>query len=165
ADEALRRATIRAPIAGVVHALTVRSPGEVVEAGAVLGQVVPTGGPLEVEVLIPAARIAEVHAGQHARLKLDAFPYADYGALGGEVAFIAPDSTRALAADQPVGFRVRIAPRPEGRWQTTSLRPGMTLTAELVGRRERLGWFLLRPVRSTARALGEAGEESKRGED
>lgn len=165
AREADRRATIHAPIAGVIHALAVRAPGEVISAGAVLGQVVPAGGQLEVEVLVPASRIAEVRPGQAARLKLDAFPYADHGALAGEVVFVAPDVAPGLAPAAPPGFKVRVAPRPEGRWLTAPLRAGMTLTAELIGRRERLGWFLLRPLRGTVRALAEEKVEPETKKD
>lgn len=117
------------------------------------------------EIELPAADIAFVHNGQKARVKVDAFPFADYGAVLGSVEYVAPDADPQTAGDRKrrpvyivrvrvddVEFLARVAEKQRGR--DARLRPGMTLTAELVNRRESLGALLFRPLRSAGGELG-----------
>jgi HlyD family type I secretion membrane fusion protein len=161
----LERATIKAPVAGTVHALAVRAAGEQVRDAEVICRLVPPETGMLAEIELPAADIAFVHNGQEARVKVDAFPFADYGAVLGSVEYVAPDADPQAAGDRkrrPVyivrvrvddaEFLARVAEKQRGR--DTRLRPGMTLTAELVNRRETLGALLFKPLRS---ASGEVG--------
>ncbi|MGE0536038.1 MAG: HlyD family efflux transporter periplasmic adaptor subunit [Pirellulales bacterium] len=161
----LERATIKAPVAGTVHALVVRAAGEQVRDADVVCRLVPPEIGMLAEIELPAADIAFVHNGQKARVKVDAFPFADYGAVLGSVEYVAPDADPQTAGDRKrrpvyivrvrvddVEFLARVAEKQRGR--DARLRPGMTLTAELVNRRESLGALLFRPLRSAGGELG-----------
>ncbi|MBX9791469.1 MAG: HlyD family efflux transporter periplasmic adaptor subunit [Pirellulales bacterium] len=161
----LERATIKAPVAGTVHALAIRAAGEQVRDADVICRLVPPEIGMLAEIELPAADIAFVHNGQQARVKVDAFPFADYGAVLGSIEYVAPDADPQTAGDRkrrPVyivrvrvddaEFLARVAEKQPGR--EPRLRPGMTLTAELVNRRETLGALLFKPLRS---ASGEVG--------
>ena len=161
----LERATIKAPVAGTVHALGVRAAGEQVRDADVVCRLVPPELGMLAEIELPAADIAFVHNGQKARVKVDAFPFADYGAVLGTVEYVAPDADPQATGDRkrrPVyivrvrvddeDFLRRLVAKQPGR--DARLRPGMTLVAELVHRRETLGALLFKPLRS---ASGEVG--------
>ena len=161
----LERATIKAPVAGTVHALGVRATGEQVRDADVVCRLVPPEQGMLAEIELPAADIAFVHNGQKARVKVDAFPFADYGAVLGTVEYVAPDADTQATGDRkrrPVyivrvrvndeDFLRRLVAKQPGR--DARLRPGMTLVAELVHRRETLGALLFKPLRS---ASGEVG--------
>lgn len=164
---------IRAPIDGTVEQLKVRTVGGAVQAAQPLLTIVPQGGALFIEALIPNAEIGFVAVGQPVQVKVDAFPFTDYGMLTGTVASIGRDSVEEPAAgDRPdltplSGFKVRIrlasdrlaagacadrtAPCPQLR-----VSPGMRVQAEIRTGRRRIIQYLLSPLMS---ATAEAGRE------
>jgi HlyD family secretion protein len=155
----LERASVAAPVAGRVHALTVRAAGELLLEGATVARLVPPEASLLAEVELPASDIGLVALGQRARLKLDAFPFEDYGVVPGRVEFVSPDAAPAATegrARRPV-YVLRIALdepalAPPGRPAIVP-RPGMTLAAEMVCRKESLGAVLFRPLRAAAQEV------------
>ncbi|MCB9545632.1 MAG: HlyD family efflux transporter periplasmic adaptor subunit [Myxococcales bacterium] len=151
---ALEQAQVRAPVAGTLYAVAVRGPGEVVAAGTLVARIVPEAGELEAWFDVPASRMARLQAGAPARLELDAFPFADHGALPAEVVFVSPDATSTEGG--LASYRVRARVARTGAWERLPLRPGMTLTARVqTGAPEPLGLWLLRPVRGAWRAATE----------
>jgi HlyD family secretion protein len=156
----LERAALRAPVAGVVHALSVKAPGEQVQTTDVVCRIVPPEAGMVAEIELPAGDIGFVHVGQEARLKLDAFPFEDYGVVRGQVEFVAPDADPETKDDRKrrpaYTLRVRLnETRLVARDGTPlQLRPGMTLRAELVNRRESLGAIVFRPFRAASQEVG-----------
>lgn len=82
----LRR--VRAPVAGRVADARPLNPGMVVRAGDTLASIVPDGR-LQVTAELPATALGRVRPGQRARMRLDAFPWTEYGRLRGRVARVA----------------------------------------------------------------------------
>ncbi len=72
-DARLSRLDIRAPVSGVVHGLTIHTPGAVVRPAEPLLGIVPDASRLVIEVRIPPVHIDEVHAGQTVTLRFSAF--------------------------------------------------------------------------------------------
>jgi multidrug efflux pump subunit AcrA (membrane-fusion protein) len=161
ADARLRlaRATITAPATGTVHALAVRGKGEFVVESNVVCRLTPPDTGLMAEVELSAADVGFIKKGQRTKIKLDAFPFEDYGALTGRVEYVATDAEPADEASSkrlPVyTVRVRIDGESFARRHREKLefRPGMTLTAELVERRESLAAALFRPLRKASREV------------
>lgn len=152
----LKRATIEAPVEGIVHALGVRAPGEAVHDAQTVCRLVPPSSGLIAEIELDAADIGFIRLDQEARIKLDAFPFEDYGALPARVDFIAPDA-EPVAGDgrkrlpvYTVRLRVDESPTRLRGDERAVLRPGMTLTAELVNRKQSLAAMLLRPLRAAS---------------
>jgi membrane fusion protein len=148
--------------------LTLTAPvaGEIGDIGGEVGQrarpetslvtIVPRGSRLEVWLYAPSRSIGFVTPGQEVRLLFDAFPYQKYGAGSGTVTALSQvpidpgviDS--ALGIEEPVfRIRVRIDEAParvtdaQGR-----LRPGMTLTANLIRERRSLWEVIFNPIQA-----------------
>ena len=112
------------------------------------------------EIQLAAADVGFVRAGQSARVKLDAFPFEDYGAVSGTVAFVAPDAAPAAPGQLKrtplyvVRIHLDVKPFTTRRGEHLKLRSGMTLACELVERRESLAAVILRPLRKAGREVG-----------
>ncbi len=116
----LRR--IRAPVAGTIGEVGEFRIGAVVRPSDRLGSVVPPGQPRAV-CWFPVAALGRLRSGQAARLRLDGFPWTQYGTLSGVVAHIATEANGGT-------IRVELALTPN---QDTPipLDHGLTASAEV----------------------------------
>jgi membrane fusion protein len=137
--------TLTAPIAGEVGDVSVEV-GQRARPETSLVTVVPGGSRLEVWLYAPTRAVGFVRPGQEVRLLFDAFPYQTYGAGRGTVTQISRVPTEPSAIDaqlsieEPV-FRIRVAIdrlAPRAEEADRQLRPGMTITANLVQERRPL---------------------------
>jgi HlyD family type I secretion membrane fusion protein len=87
----VERQVIRSPVDGVVMALRVSAPGEVLAAGAPIADVVPSHELLVVEARIRPQDINHVFADAAARVRLAAFDARTTPLLPGRVTFVSPD--------------------------------------------------------------------------
>jgi HlyD family type I secretion membrane fusion protein len=85
------RQAIRSPVDGIVMALRVTAPGEVLAAGAPIVDVVPSNEMLVVEARIRPQDINHVFADAPARVRLAAFDARTTPMLAGRVTFVSPD--------------------------------------------------------------------------
>ncbi len=103
ASARLARTRLVSPIDGVVQQTAVTTVGQVVTTGQQLAVITPAGGKLQVEALVANLDIGFVKLGQEAVVKVDAFPFTQFGVLHGKVVKIASgaideqDAKRALA--------------------------------------------------------------------
>ena len=153
------RLTLAAPVAGEVGDI-VAEVGQRARPDSSLVTIVPAGSRLEVWLYAPSRAIGFVREGQEVRLLFDAFPYQKYGFGRGRVTAVSRVPVEAAAIDpaleirEPV-FRVRVAIQRMPREVLSSrgrLRPGMTLTADLVLERRRLWEVIFNPVAAALRA-------------
>ena len=150
---------LTAPVAGEVGDIA-NEVGQRARPDASLVTIVPRGSRLEVWLYAPSRAIGFVRPGQEVRLHFDAFPYQKYGAGRGTVTAISRVPIEPSALDSALGiqepvFRIRVAidqavPKLRGAG-AARLRPGMTLSANLVLERRSLWEVLFNPVAS---ALG-----------
>jgi HlyD family secretion protein len=161
---------LKAPQDGIVKDLATHTLGSVVAPGTVVMTLVPGGDALFAEVWVTHLDAGLVQAGQAAKLKLTAYPFQQYGLIGGRVKHISPDAgepaeqkiaRNAGIQDQPAsGFRALIElPEPflQAQGKRYRLSSGMQVNAEIrLGTRTVLQ-YLLSPVQKT---LHEAGRES-----
>ena len=150
--------TLTAPVAGEVGDVSVQV-GQRARPETSLVTIVPRGSQIEVWLYAPSRAVGFVRPGQEVRLQFDAFPYEKYGAGRGTVTAVSRVPIEAAAIDaaldvkEPV-FRIRVridavAPRVAGA--ESRLRPGMTLTANLVLERRRLWEVLFNPIAAALR--------------
>jgi membrane fusion protein (multidrug efflux system) len=99
------RLTIRAPVAGVLGDVAPLGAGSFVALGQKLATVVPRGELAIVAEFSPALVLGRIRPGQHARLRLDGFPWAEYGTIDARVSRVATE-----IRDQQV--RVEFTPEP-----------------------------------------------------
>ena len=102
----IERRYIRAPVAGRLGEVATLQVGTWVREGARLGAVVPPGTLKVMADFLPSAALGRIQAGQPARLRLEGFPWTQYGAVSATVASVASE-----VRDGRV--RVELAVRPE----------------------------------------------------
>ncbi|HEX3098457.1 MAG TPA: HlyD family efflux transporter periplasmic adaptor subunit [Usitatibacter sp.] len=151
--EARRETVIRAPVSGVVTNIAVNL-GQSVAADAPLATVLPKGSGLHVELLVPTRAIGFVKAGQDVMLRYDAFPYERFGQYHGRIVDIGRnvwstgDRVGPLSAKEPV-YRVDVGLDKQtvgALDQEFSLRPGMSVNADLLLEKRTLFEWIFEPV-------------------
>jgi len=83
----LRR--VRAPISGRMGEAAVLRPGAVVREGERLAAIVPASKLAMIAQFAPSSALGRIRAGQPARLRLDGFPWAQYGTVTATVSCVA----------------------------------------------------------------------------
>jgi membrane fusion protein (multidrug efflux system) len=121
----LERRHIRAPVAGRLGEVTPLQIGTFVKAGDRLAAVVPAGSLKVVADFLPAVALGRVQAGQPARLRLDSFPWAQYGSLVATVASVASE-----VREGRVRVELTVPPQPTVRLPLQHGLPG-TLEVEV----------------------------------
>lgn len=144
---------IRSPADGIVKDLAVTAPGAVVQAGALLMNVVPLDEPLQAEVLLGNEDAGFVAKGQKAQVKVAAYAFQKYGLLEGKVIHVAADATQPQGA-QTLTYRALVQldrqalKGPDG--EALALAPGMIVSAEIHQGRRSVLEYLLSPVQKVA---------------
>jgi hemolysin D len=163
---------LRAPVSGTVQQLAISTVGGVVQPAQTLMIVVPDNAVPVVEARILNKDIGFVREGQPVRVKLEAFPFTDYGIVPGVVESISRDSVDTSepgTADehdrngrvvQPALIyttRIRLLRRNirvAGRDQPIG--PGLAVQAEIKTGDRRIIQYLLSPI---TQAMDEAARE------
>ena len=146
AELSLRQTIVAAPVAGTITTLHVRGAGEVLQPGQNIAMIAPAGARLLVEAQVPNKDIALIEKGLPVKLKFDAFPFQDYGILTGTIVEVAPDAEVSKEAGS--FYKVMIEPAPESataKDKAIRLRPGLTLTAEVITERKSILDLILEP--------------------
>ena len=147
-DARIARAKVAATVNGTIMELAVANPREVVSPGDVIVEIVPAGSAIEAEVEISADRIGNVDVGMEARLKVLSYDFARFGEIVGHVAAISPSSVET--EEGQTIFRVTVALPNEGQSVALTgrpVRPGMTVTADILTDSKKVLSYLLKPLR------------------
>jgi len=175
-DKALLRrklVELRADRDATVLTVSKLSEGSVLQPGEPVITLVPTDAPLEVEVNIPGRDIGFVRSGNDVAIKLDTFPFSQYGMAAGSVRMISPDSFSG--ADQQVGRVAGAVPVPQNSTEAYyrsriaidrvelhdvpenfQVTPGMPVTADIkVGQMTVMGYLMGRVLAITSEGMRE----------
>ena len=87
----MERRHIRAPVAGRLGEVATLQVGTFVKTGDKLAAVVPPGSLKIVADFLPAAALGRLRTGQPARLRLNSFPWAQYGSIVATVTTVASE--------------------------------------------------------------------------
>lgn len=134
------RLIVTAPRAGEVTNLTFNTPGQAVGRGARVAVVVPEDARPIVIATLPNKDVSKVQPGVRARIKVDAYPFRQYGTIPAVVERVFP------LPDRPE-FEVHLALdvrtiRVDG--EARPLETGLAVTADLLTSRERILMLLLK---------------------
>ncbi|MDE0372398.1 MAG: HlyD family efflux transporter periplasmic adaptor subunit [Rhodospirillales bacterium] len=151
---------VLAPRDGTVVSVRVDA-GDGVQPGQALLDIVPRGSVLQGRLFVPSAAMGFVEPGQEVRVYLDAFPYERHGAQSGRVSSVS--ATALTHGEAPAGqvhagahYRVDVE-FPNGftlsPTQIQALRPGMTVSADLVRDYGTLVDWIMEPLQGAARRL------------
>ena len=162
---------LTAPVSGTVQQLAISTVGGVVQPAQALMVIVPDGAVPIVEANIMNKDIGFIRVGQPVRIKLEAFPFTDYGIVPGVVETISRDAIdtslpgqaerddkgRPIQQGLVYAARIRLARgtiRARGGEQVIG--PGLAVQAEIRTGRRRIINYLLSPI---SRTIDEAGRE------
>jgi hemolysin D len=149
--------TLVAPIDGTVQQLTVHTVGGVVSSAQPLMQVVPTKRVIEMDAYLQDKDVGFIKLGQPAQVKIDAYDYTKYGAIGARVETVSSNSIDDDKRGLIYLVRVILSRSTiivDGR--TLPLKPGMSGTVEIKTGSRRVVSYLLSPlVRHVQGALHE----------
>jgi membrane fusion protein len=154
-NEAQRASVLRASQDGTVSSVLVHD-GQAVSMGQPLVAIVPSGTPLQAQLLVPSSAVGFVRVGQHVSIRYGAFPYEKFGLQRGQVIGVSrnaltPAEVQLLVGqtpEQPL-YRVQVAIDRQaisayGKKQL--LKPGMTLDADIMMDRRRLVEWVFEPL-------------------
>lgn len=156
-DRIINMKELRAPVAGTIQSVDVTTLGGVVSPTQVLARIVPDDMPLVIEVNLANSDIGFVKIGQPAEIKVDAYPFMQYGALTGMVTQISPDSdevsvnnniSASTLASSHSFYRIRIAADKykSGMNSRIIIKPGMTVQADIKTGKRTLIQFFVQPL-------------------
>jgi HlyD family secretion protein len=147
ADDQLRRIDLRAPREGIIHQLQVHTVGGVIQAGAVIMNIVPERETLVIEARVSPNDIDQLYADQRARVRLTAFNTRTTPELQGHVYRIAADLTRDDRSNisyYTVG--IRIGDDERAKLGNLRLIPGMPAESFIKTSERTIASFLVRPL-------------------
>jgi hemolysin D len=158
----LTQYTIKAPVAGTIFEFPVQNAEATLESGEIVAMIAQVKNNLYPEsdlvlrARMPSSKTAFLETGLPAKIKLDAYPFQDYGIVKGHVSWISPDSKvtenpQSGQADEQGEFFELDITVDQAYLATASekinITPGQTATAEIVVRQRRLIDYFLEPFK------------------
>ena len=155
----LQQSLLKIPISGTIFELPIQNPGAVVQPGQMIASIAPQGVPLILRAQITSRDSGFLKVGLPVKVKLDAYPYQDYGILPGKIRWISPDSkpltssTETPSRENPSTESVFMVEVELERSyvqmgdRKIALTPGQTASAEVIIRRRHVGDYMLDPFR------------------
>ncbi|MDZ8107981.1 MAG: HlyD family efflux transporter periplasmic adaptor subunit [Nostoc sp. DedQUE12a] len=130
---------LRAPVSGTVFDLQAKNPGFVANPTTKLMQIVPNEKYIG-EVFITNKDIGFVRKGMKVDVRIDSFPYSEFGDIKGEVAGIGSDALPPDQTHQFYRFPAKIHLDRQSlviKGKTVTLQSGMSISANIKVREER----------------------------
>ncbi len=125
-EDVLNRLEVKAPQAGTVANIQVRTPGGVISPAEPIMDIIPEDEPLLIEAMINRQDIDSVHVGSKAQIKLTAYSQRRLAPLDGEVKYVAADQTVDEQRDSSYYIvRAAIDPGALAERDDIEIRPGM----------------------------------------
>jgi HlyD family secretion protein len=139
---------LRAPVKGTVLSLELKNTGEVLEPGQTVAEIAPDGVDLVVSATLPNQEAGFVEVGMPVQVKLDAYPYQDYGVIPGRVTNISADAQEHEQLGEVYHLEIKLEKDhiTENR-QIIPFKAGQTVTADIVIRNRRIIDVLLDPLK------------------
>ncbi|MBD8941610.1 MAG: HlyD family efflux transporter periplasmic adaptor subunit [Clostridiales bacterium] len=139
AENILDNKILRSDTDGYVTNMQEGLTGNVVATGNVLMNIIPDNTPMESTCYVKNSDIADLKIGKAAVIKLEAYPYSEYGTLTGKITYI---SAGAVSTDEVKNVYV-VKLGIENNNDKIKLLPGMTATVEFdLGKRSIMKYFL-----------------------
>ena len=137
-QENLKYSLIKSPIAGYVYEIKAKDKGFVIDSNQDILKIVPEEN-LEAVIFINSKDIGFVMAGQDVELSIDSYPSSDFGGVDGIISFISANSRKIDNRDSNLFYEAKVKLNNQllelNSGKNLSLKPGMTLTANIKLRR------------------------------
>lgn len=130
---------LRAPVSGIIFDMQAKNPGFVANPTQKLLQIVPNDKYIA-EVFITNKDIGFVKEGMKVDVRIDSFPFTEFGDIKGKVTNIGSDALPPDQTHQFYRFPARVSLNKqaiESQGRTIALQSGMAITANIKVREER----------------------------
>lgn len=155
-NEARGALVVTAPVAGVIANQLVKL-GQSVDAGQPMLNILPEGGVLEADLLVPSRAIGFIAVGDTVQLRYQAFPYQKFGHQVGQVKLIGRSALNGSDLGSLIGaartnepfYRVTVSLKSQEVFaygHKESLKPGMLLEADILGENRSLIEWVFEPL-------------------
>ena len=141
------RAALRAPVDGVINAVTIKTIGGVVEPAKPLIEIVPLGDDLKINARVSPNDIAFIEEGQSVKVRISAYDSQRYGMLNGQISRIGASTMND--GEGNIYFEVEV--KTEQNYLMAGARklpitPGMLADIDVITGRKTIIAYLMKPV-------------------
>ena len=148
----ITKTVVNAPVTGVILKLNLRNPYQTVRIGEEIAQIAPSNTPLVIKARVATQDIGKVKTAQKSQMRVNAYPYPDYGVLQGTVITISPDAIIPQSTkDNSVLPYYEVTIQPEQLYLRDDpkniLQSGMEIQADIIAKNETVLKFILRKAR------------------
>jgi hemolysin D len=149
----IQQSQLKIPVEGTIFELPQSHPGAVVQPGQMLATIAPKGAPLILRAQITTADSGFLKVGLPVKVKLDAYPFQEYGIVPGKIRWISPSAKtpkNAAPGNNQSVFDVEIEltqTAVQVGKKSIALKPGQTANAEIIIRQRHIADFFLDPFR------------------
>jgi membrane fusion protein, adhesin transport system len=160
-DDRVTKTVLKAPTAGVIKTVHVKTQGSVVSPGKDVIEIVPGDDSLLIEARVSPRDIAGLHLGQSATVRFSAYDFAVHGSLQGKVEHIGADTVTDERNNTFYIVRVRSAKPAQDAGDAIGSKarpiiPGMTVTVDVLNGKRTVLTYLTKPlVRAKEKAFTE----------
>lgn len=132
---------LKASNSGVISGIVTNLAGMTVDGGSTIMQIVPTDTVMEVEAYVSNSDIGSINVGDRVAIKVNAYPYSDYGIVDGELTYI---SDAAISNNNNFVYLVKAKILSENiSERKMKLITGMVASVEIkTGKRTVMDYFL-----------------------
>lgn len=141
-NKAIENAKVYAPYDGIIYKLYVEKEDGTVSEEQPMVSLVRQDCELEMECHVKNSDVADIKLNQKVNIKLDAYPYADYGTIDGIVTFISEKAENVDGIGKAVTIKVSITDKAFHR----KLLIGLSGSAEMVVNKRRVIDYFLEPI-------------------
>jgi HlyD family type I secretion membrane fusion protein len=152
-EDRAERIMLRAPIGGVVRGLAVHRAGTVLPPGGLVAEIMPQDTQLVADVRLMPRDIGFIEVGQPVHVKVQAFDYARFGSVEGQVERVSAGTF--LDEQRQPHYRARIALKQQHVGHDprhAQLVAGMTVQADITTGTKTVLQYLLKPIYSAMAA-------------
>lgn len=141
------RTTIRSPINGVIHDLTVSTIGGVIKPGETIMKIVPDSKNIIIEASVEPKDIGFIKPGQQAILKFSAYDYSIYGGMKAKIIHISPNTITNQDGKSYFIVKLKTIDRTFSKSnKALSLIPGMSCEVDMITGSKSVLSYLLKPL-------------------
>ncbi|MFZ9738706.1 MAG: HlyD family efflux transporter periplasmic adaptor subunit [Prochlorotrichaceae cyanobacterium] len=144
-EQTLQYQVLTAPVSGKIFDLQPTGPGFVANTSEPILKIVPDDGKLVARVFITNRDIGFVSVGQDVDVRIDSFPYSEFGDVKGELIRISPDALEPDEIYQYFRYPAEIALDQQQiviNGNPTQLQSGMSVSVNIKTRPRRIITFL-----------------------
>lgn len=143
----LAQKRLTSPVDGVVHNIQPIGRDGVVQSGELLMNIIPANAHLQVKAKILNKDIGFIEQGQAVQIKLDAFDFTKYGAIGGHISHLSD----VAVLDEEKGMVYHALMELDQDWigvhqKQVNLIPGMTVVTDILTGDRPMADYILAPV-------------------